>query len=336
MRQGVSIIVCCYNSASNLPLTIEHLAKQLVPKEINWEVIIVDNASTDDTAKIAYAEWGKFNLLNVDFKVITQPKPGLAFARELGISSANYNYIVFCDDDNWLFPEYVVRSFNIMEEDQKIGVLGGRGIVVAEEPVNFPDSIIKKITVHGSQTWAKTDHWVYGAGSVYRKSILTKLSKLGWKQITTGRNGSKLTSGEDVETCFMVYLLGYKIIADDSLVFKHFVSIKKQTNDFRVKMAFGLSYSYFLIQGYAKIISNDSVSLNKIIIRLFYFHLKALAKKKTLLLFKQLVHGDKPTIEDRIIFQNHYGMIVSILENRTRLIKHYQHIMNIIKNLHSL
>ena len=53
---GVSVIVCCYNSAQRLQETIKHLAQQQVPALINWEVIIVNNASTDATYEIALKE----------------------------------------------------------------------------------------------------------------------------------------------------------------------------------------------------------------------------------------------------------------------------------------
>ena len=51
--KGISVIVCCYNSAERLTETIKHLAGQNVPHYIPWELIVVDNASTDNTAEIS-------------------------------------------------------------------------------------------------------------------------------------------------------------------------------------------------------------------------------------------------------------------------------------------
>lgn len=53
IRAGVSIVICCYNSASRLPETLQHIAEQEVAANISWEVIVVDNASTDNTQEIA-------------------------------------------------------------------------------------------------------------------------------------------------------------------------------------------------------------------------------------------------------------------------------------------
>ena len=52
---GVSIVVCCHNSAARIEATIEHLARQETPYP--WEVVLVNNASTDDTTERAKAAW---------------------------------------------------------------------------------------------------------------------------------------------------------------------------------------------------------------------------------------------------------------------------------------
>src|SRR5436190_1893505 len=101
---GISIIVCCYNSSLRLPKTIEHLAAQKTSSFLNWEVIFVNNSSTDNTTDVVAKEWSKYNLQNVGFKIIDEPKAGQSFARIKGVETALYDLIVFCDDDNWLCP----------------------------------------------------------------------------------------------------------------------------------------------------------------------------------------------------------------------------------------
>ena len=88
--EGISIIICCYNSANLLPETIRHLGLMEVNDKINWEVIVVDNASTDNTGTIAVNEWTKTNC-NRPFRVIKQPVPGLTNAIMAGINHSAYN-----------------------------------------------------------------------------------------------------------------------------------------------------------------------------------------------------------------------------------------------------
>jgi len=60
-KDGISVVICCYNSASRLPATLQHIAEQSLDSEILWEIIIVDNASTDNTAEIASTYWQFLN-----------------------------------------------------------------------------------------------------------------------------------------------------------------------------------------------------------------------------------------------------------------------------------
>ena len=50
MIPGVSVVICCHNSGKRLPETLRHLAAQVVEEGIPWEVVIVDNASTDGSS----------------------------------------------------------------------------------------------------------------------------------------------------------------------------------------------------------------------------------------------------------------------------------------------
>ena len=260
---GVSVIICCYNSAIRLPETLKHLALQNANAELNWEIIIVDNASSDDTSLVARKEWGKYRQQSIDFKVVDQPIVGLSNAREKGIMSAKYEYVLFCDDDNWLFDNYVETAFNIMSQDSSIGVLGGCGLYEPELPVNPEIASHTGYYVNGKQTWAETDHWVYGAGATYRKSVYMDLKNKGWQQLTSDRIGDKLSSGGDVEICFMIYLSGYKILADERLLFKHFVPSKRQKTAYIIELSFWLSYTTVLLTSYYTIFSDEKRPLKK-------------------------------------------------------------------------
>src|SRR5260370_31920760 len=54
---GVSVIICCYNSSAKLPATLGRLRSQRDTEAIPWELIVVDNASSDDTVAVARQPW---------------------------------------------------------------------------------------------------------------------------------------------------------------------------------------------------------------------------------------------------------------------------------------
>jgi glycosyltransferase involved in cell wall biosynthesis len=109
---GVSAVICCHNSARRLPQTLRHLAAQLVPEKIDWEVIVVDNASTDRTADVARANWPRD--ARTPIRVVLEPGIGLSNARKRGFLEARHNIVSFIDDDNWVCPEWIELVSNIM------------------------------------------------------------------------------------------------------------------------------------------------------------------------------------------------------------------------------
>jgi glycosyltransferase involved in cell wall biosynthesis len=330
MTPGISIIVCCYNSASRLPETIKHLALQQVPSGIPWEVIIIDNASTDDTKQIAQNEWDKFELSYPKFTVTDQLTPGLSAAREKGIEQAAYEYLLFCDDDNWLYPNYVSASYHIMNADLQIGAIGGCGIIEAEQPASITDEELKKLAVNGYQDWAETHHWVYGAGAVYRKSILMKLQKQGWHQISSDRKGKKLLGGGDVEICFMIYLKGYKIIASDKLLFKHFVPLKRQQNTKVSDTSFWDAYTNVLLNSYYPILNNDKRSIEEIINKWVVSSTIKLTKSILSFHYNKIKTLGSNNINLKKAFSYNYGTWRALLKNRKKIIDHNKHIRQLL------
>lgn len=128
---GVSVVICCHNSARLLPPTLEHLKAQQVVGGIRWEVIVVDNASTDETAKVALRCWP--NDFPVRLRVVAEPKLGLSHARERGFREAQFEIVGFVDDDNWLCEGWVAAVSDALTNDPDLGGVGSLVYPVLEE-----------------------------------------------------------------------------------------------------------------------------------------------------------------------------------------------------------
>jgi glycosyltransferase involved in cell wall biosynthesis len=90
MNINFSIIVCCYNSSKRLTKTLEAILLLKKNRDFKFEVIIVDNASFDNTIIIANRFCDQFkNLINC--KVISENKKGLSNARKRGITESEFN-----------------------------------------------------------------------------------------------------------------------------------------------------------------------------------------------------------------------------------------------------
>ena len=101
LNDGISIIICCYNSEWIIARCLDALKQQRFSTPLEWEIIVVDNACTDETTTIV----GRY-LKELPLRIVFEPEPGLLNARKRGISVAKYQYSIFCDDDNILCPNY--------------------------------------------------------------------------------------------------------------------------------------------------------------------------------------------------------------------------------------
>lgn len=234
--EGISIIICCYNSGLRLPETLKHIAILDGLDAISAELIIVDNASSDDTAAIAAKEIAKSEYFSGNHKIVHEGKPGLSWARKKGISEAKYDYILFCDDDNWLDNNYLKVSMRLMAQYPKAGVLGGVGTPCFESGEK-PDWFDEHQGVYAIGKQADQDgvipaerSYVYGAGSVWQKKALNEI--IASPLLVTGRLKNKLTSSDDNELCYKAIALGYEVIFSSDLKFIHFIPASRLSLDY--------------------------------------------------------------------------------------------------------
>lgn len=265
----ISIIVCCYNSEKVIPETLRHLANQKCRKDINYEVVLVNNNCTDNTVKTARELWDSFQV-NKLLKIVDEPIPGLAHARKKGISVAQSDLIIFCDDDNWLDKNYIELSIDFMNKHLDVGALGGQseGVLEAQEPVWWKDKAYGFAV--GKQSDKKGDvtknGFLWGAGIVIRKSIMLRLFESGFKSLLLGRTEDKLASGDDSEICKWVIIMGYKLWYLDDLRFKHYIIKTRLTDDYVEKMFEGHYDSHKILNFYNEFIhylNSRNIASNK-------------------------------------------------------------------------
>ena len=227
----VSVVIPCYNSATRIPATLQHLEAQITPG-INWELILVDNRCTDSTGETATKLWGR---VDVPIRVVKEDKQGLVHARRCGFESARGWLIIACDDDNWLCSEYILQMFSRFSANEKLGVACGSGEVVSDVgiPTWFGDHEGKYAC--GSPP---NEEAVWGAGMTTRKSIWLMVENSKFPVLLVGRTGSSLSSGEDGEYCSKVRLLGYETRSYVDLTYKHFMEPSRLTREYLKKLYF--------------------------------------------------------------------------------------------------
>lgn len=225
---GVSFVICSHNGASRLPVALKHLAGQIVNDQFPWEIVLVDNASTDNTVAVAGEVWSNYKS-PAELRIVHEPNLGIANARYRGIQEARFEFISFVDDDNWLEPDYAEVAFDTMIRNPKIGACGSLNEAVAERRLpswfeNFHRSyaVGPQADTIGDITWERGVLW--SAGMVLRKSAITRLLENGFRPLVTGAIGEKkLLRCEDYELCLALRLAGWAIWYEPRLRLKHFM-----------------------------------------------------------------------------------------------------------------
>jgi glycosyltransferase involved in cell wall biosynthesis len=123
---SISIIIPAYNAAETLSATIESLLVQTYP---HWELIVVNDGSTDQTGAIAEV----FAQRDHRVRVIHQPNAHLSAARNTGIQAARFDWLLFNDADDWLADNCLEKMTAMLTSDPSLDVVHGGWIRVTQD-----------------------------------------------------------------------------------------------------------------------------------------------------------------------------------------------------------
>lgn len=144
MNDLISIITPTYNRGYMIRNPIDSISKQTYP---NWELLIVDDGSTDNTEKIVKDYKDK------RIKYIKQNKKGQAAARNKGLKAAQGKWITYIDSDNELFPNYLDVMIKTLKKHKNILYVlpkanrtlelyrGKKLVKVIDDSIDFPASL---------------------------------------------------------------------------------------------------------------------------------------------------------------------------------------------------
>src|SRR5437773_274805 len=100
----VTIILCTYNRCESLAKSLTSIASLRMPESLEWEVLVVDNNSSDGTREVV----GDFcRRYPGRFRYLFEPKQGLSSARNAGVVEARGDIVAFIDDDAIAQPTWL-------------------------------------------------------------------------------------------------------------------------------------------------------------------------------------------------------------------------------------
>ncbi len=200
MMPVVSVIVPVYNGERTIGKCVESIFALSFPRD-DFELLLIDNASTDGTAKIL----DRYSYRAV---ILHEAKRGPAAARNCGLRKATGDIVAFTDADCVVDRDWLVRITAPLN-DTAVGIVGGT--IRAIKPCNALEAFGERIHDHQlaieyySPPYAITMNWAS------RRSVLEKV----------GLFDEELLRCEDCDLAYRVVAAGYRIIHERAAVVYH-------------------------------------------------------------------------------------------------------------------
>jgi glycosyltransferase involved in cell wall biosynthesis len=211
----ISVVICTRNRCDKLVNVLRSLETLNASDGLQWEVLIVDNGSTDSTAEVCmpFVKGSSGN-----YRYLYEGKKGKSHALNNGISEARGDILAFTDDDcivdrTWLAA--IAREYSM---DPELAVLGGR--VELYNKHDKPKSIItftEQINLSASLEMLLTPT-IIGANVSYRKDVI---SSIGEFDVRLGPGSGLGASCEDTDYLYRAYRKGFKIIYFPNVIVYH-------------------------------------------------------------------------------------------------------------------
>lgn len=241
-----SIIICTWNRAQSLDATLASLEASLVPPDIEWEVLVVDNNSTDDTWKVCESFVAKNPRR---FRYLLEKQQGKSFALNSGIREVRGDILVFTDDDVTVHQEWISEIVAIFRAYDCAGV-GGQVIPVwkCKQPAWLElDGPYYHPAFCGVVRFEKGDNpfelqiTPLGANLAFKRSIVERYgmfrTDLSGNHADPKRPGG-LLGGEDTEYCRRILNAGEKLIYAPKAIVYHPVEAERVTRKYLKRFAF--------------------------------------------------------------------------------------------------
>lgn len=216
----LSVIICTWNRAASLKETLASIDQCVVPSSLSWEVLIVDNNSSDNTREICAA----FEQRNPErYRYLFEKRQGKSFALNTAIDNARGEILVFTDDDVTIDKHWLAETAKIYDEHSCIGV-GGKIVDTwtGKKPdwlqLDGPYGLMTVIVSfdHGDEV-CELETPPFGANMSLKKAVFQKYGKF---RTDLGPTKGSEIRGEDVEFCRRLLRAGEKILyAPKAVVF---------------------------------------------------------------------------------------------------------------------
>ena len=247
---SISVIICTYNRCESLANTLEALAQMSVPSDLTWELLLIDNNSSDRTSETVRSFTSRETALPL--KYFFEPVPGLSYARNRGIQESRAAIIAFIDDDVVVSREWLTEVRNAFQQYDPICV-GGRVLLHENNPL--PSWWDKRYDVSVGKFDRGTSVIVYSEGDgrligIGANMMFKRIAfeKYGLFRTDMGKKPDQINTGEETDMVQRLRKRKELIIYYPNALLYHCPSAERFSRRYLRQHFYGLGWWSFLME----------------------------------------------------------------------------------------
>lgn len=239
----LSLVIATYNRAASLLDTLRSVVRQNAPAE-QWECIVVNNNSSDNTAECFaefVSEYSEYNL-----KMVNEPSQGLSYARNRGIREGVGEYIAIIDDDELIAEDFISAYIELFDTEPDAVAAGGP--IVANYPAGRPSWMscyterpIANTMYFGEQVREFPKGRIPGGGNMaLRRSAIRRY---GVFDTSLGYVGESLVGGEESDLFERLQIAEAKYYYVPKAVMYHIIPSEKLSKEYLSRLSYNVGVS---------------------------------------------------------------------------------------------
>jgi GT2 family glycosyltransferase len=207
--RDVTVLICTRNRADKLGHALTSLTALRVPVGVTWEVIVVDNGSSDATPEVIGAFAGRLPLRSV-----VEPGRGVSRAKNAGIRVAGGRHFLLTDDDCRVAPDWLATGHRLLDSGP-VQIIGGR--VELFDPADLPVAVRTTPDRDVLKDFSQLIGFMHGANLAFPRALLDRVGlfdeRLG--------PGTRVGPAEEADLMYRAFCAGIPIVYEPDLLVHH-------------------------------------------------------------------------------------------------------------------
>ena len=238
MARDLTIAICTWNRSELLRQTLEQFTKLQIPPGLDWEVLVVDNNSSDRTKQAALAFADRLPL-----RYVFEPQLGLCRARNRAIEESAAELVAFTDDDVLVYEDWLLNLWRAAQQFPERAAYGG-----PIEPwwVRQPDPDFAEVFHRLKIGFCGVDHerpigplpnelQIFGANMAFRRTAIGTL-RFDERFGQVGRNEKR---SDESDFILRLRQAGGEVIWVPDMRLRHYVEPQRMTLDYLCRITIG-------------------------------------------------------------------------------------------------